>query len=373
MTANNDTSTPEPKSNTGAKLSGILVLLAGVAAAAVLIFLPPGEGVPPSQNRPPPPVLVEQIQSETLPLTLESLGTVRANEQATLSAKVTDQITGLYFDDGELVEAGQLLVQLNDEEQQALLVEAQSLLQERERQVERIKQVEGTGALSKSLIDEEQSKLTRARAGVSLIEAAIADRNIKAPFSGQVGLRNVSLGELVTPGKTLAVISDLTPVKVDFTAPERFIGSLAVGLEIRATSVAFPGRTFSGEIFSVSPIVDPVTRAAQVRAIIPNEDLALRPGMLLNVVIELGHLETLTVNEAALTPQGEKQFAMQVADGVAKRVEVQIGRRLPGKVEVLSGLKAGDSVVTEGFRVVPGQPVTITTEEEVFSVGEGGQ
>lgn len=348
-----------------------LALVAVVLLAAWLLLVPAEQETVARDERPPPPVLAEKVMMETIPYRLQALGTVRANEQTALSSVVTEKIASIYFEDGQTVSKGQLLIQLDDTEELALLKEAQSLLEERERQVERIKQVEGTGALSKSLMDEETSRLTRARAGVDLIKASINDRKIIAPFDGMVGLRNVSPGELITPGNTLAVVSDLSRVKVDFSAPERFIGELVKDQTIEATTVAFPNRVFRGEIISVSPIVDRVTRAVQVRALIPNEDYALRPGMLLEVTVKLGVSDALTLKESALIPQGEKQFVLQVVDGVAERKEVQIGRRLPGKVEILSGLNAGDLVVTEGFRAVPGMPVQVTDPEAVYTVERG--
>lgn len=357
---------------TGRKLFAGLIILVGLGLAAWLILAPADEKLNGERDTPPPPVLVETVRSETMPMELQSLGTVRANEQATLSSVVTEQVTEVHYEDGQTVKKGDLLMQLDDAEQQALLIEAESLLAERERQVERVKQVEGTGALSKSLIDEELSKLTRARAGVDLIKAAINDRRVTAPFDGIVGLRDVSVGELITPGKTLAIISDLDPIKVDFTAPEQYIGHLAPGQTVEAFSVAWPERTFEGEIVSLSPIVNPVTRAAQIRAIINNDDLALRPGMLLEIKINLGQAEALTVKESALIPLGEKQFAFQVVDGIAERKEVSIGRRFPGKVEITSGLSEGDVVITEGFRAIPGMPVNVTQPEDVYTVGQEG-
>jgi len=168
------------------------------------------------------------------------------------------------------------------------------------------------------------------------------------------------------------IISDLDPIKVDFTAPEQYIGRLAPGQTVEAFSVAWPERTFEGEIVSLSPIVNPVTRAAQIRAIIKTDDLALRPGMLLEIKINLGQAEALTVKESALIPLGEKQFAFQVVDGIAKRKEVSIGRRFPGKVEITSGLSEGDVVITEGFRAIPGMPVNVTQPEDVYTVGQEG-
>lgn len=356
----------------GAKKIIISVLgLIGIAIAGFLMWLPPKENVAAERGGGPAPVIVETASTRTIENIIEALGTVRANEHTVLASKITERVDKVLFEDGQLVEKGELLVQLDDTEVQAMLAEAKAQLAEREAQIQRIKSVEDSGALSRSVIDEEMSRYGIAQARMDLIQAGVNDRRIVAPFDGQVGLREVSPGQLVTPADMIVTISDLTPVKVDFTAPERYINKLKPGQIITATSIAFPGRTFEGTIRSISPNIDPVSRAAQIRAFIPNEDHALLPGMLLNVRVNLGSDEVLTIDEAALIPLANKQFVMIVnEDGVAEQVEIEMGRRFPGEVEILNGITPGTPIISHGFRAREGAPVEIKTEEEVFNSGQ---
>lgn len=354
------------------KVTLAVLALVAVAVGAYLGLKPPPESDPGQMGGGPAPVLVEQAKLDVVADKLEALGTVRANEIVTLSSKVTERIESIHFEDGELVEAGELLVQLRDAEQRAELAQAEAMLKERRRQLERVRSVGDSGAVSQSVLDEELTRYDSAKAQVELYESRIADRRIEAPFSGKLGLRRVSPGELVSPGTELVTLSDLTPVKVDFTAPERYVGKLQAGLRVRATSVAYPGRVFEGEIQTVSPVVDPISRAAQARAILPNKDQSLRPGMLLQVTITLGQRESLTVSESALNPVGSRQYVFVVNDQqIAQRREVKVGQRREGRVEITEGLEPGELIITHGYRAREGVPVNIKEPDEVFTTQQG--
>jgi membrane fusion protein (multidrug efflux system) len=167
-----------------------------------------------------------------------------------------------------------------------------------------------------------------------------------------VGLRRVSVGSLVNPGTTITSLDDTSTIKVDFSVPENYLASLRQGLSVYVTSTAFPERDFEGKVASVDSRVDPVTRSVTVRALLPNADGALKPGMFLSVRLDRDSHEALMIPEAALVPEQSRQFIYVVEDGRAVRREVRIGRREPGKVEVVAGLKAGDQVIVEGTQKV---------------------
>ena len=175
---------------------------------------------------------------------------------------------------------------------------------------------------------------------------------IRAPFSGRVGLRRVSVGTLISPGDVITTLDDTSVIKLDFSVPENFLSTLREGLAVRATAPAFPGRTFTGKVASIDSRVDMNTRAVTVRALLANEDGALKPGMFLNVALANDERESLFIPEQALTPEAERQFVFVVADGKAQRREVRIGARRPGSVEVLAGLTAGEQVIVEGTQKV---------------------
>jgi len=171
---------------------------------------------------------------------------------------------------------------------------------------------------------------------------------VRAPFAGRVGLRRVSPGSLVNPGTVITTLDDTATIKLDFTVPESYLSTLAPGLPITALSIAYPGRTFEGKVSSVDTRVDPSTRSVTVRALVPNPERLLKPGMFMNVRLERGAADALMVPEQALVPeQGDVFVFVLEGDSVAKRL-IRAGQRRVGDVQVLQGLSAGDLVVTEG-------------------------
>jgi membrane fusion protein (multidrug efflux system) len=196
------------------------------------------------------PVAVHDVALYPFADVVEALGTARANESVTITAKVSDVIARLEFDSGDAVEAGQILVELADAEEAAGLSEARATLRETARDVERIRDLTERGVAPRSRLDEAVAANERARARVTGIEARVADRIIRAPFSGVVGLRNVSVGELVRPGDVIAQLDDASVIKLDFTVPERFLSVIEPGLNVQAVSAAFPDEVFDGVVGS---------------------------------------------------------------------------------------------------------------------------
>jgi membrane fusion protein (multidrug efflux system) len=171
-------------------------------------------------------------------------------------------------------------------------------------------------------------------------------------------LRRVSVGTLISPGDVITTLDDTSVIKLDFSVPENFVASLREGLAVRATAPAFPGRTFTGKVASIDSRVDMNTRSVTVRALLSNEDGALKAGMFLSVALANDEREALVIPEEALTPEAERQFVFVVNDGTAQRREVRIGGRRPGSVEIVAGLDAGDQVIVEGTQKVrDGAPV----------------
>lgn len=296
---------------------------------------------------------IEEIRDE-----IEGIGTVLANESIVVTAKVTDTVNSVNFEDGDNVRAGEILVEVADEEEMALLEEARANFEDAERQHDRFQDLARQASASQQQLDESRARLEAARARLDAIEARLKDRVIRAPFAGVLGFRTISPGELVTPGTEITTLDDISTVKLDFTVPERFVSMLRPGLEVIAKSTAWQDREFRGQVTAVGNRVDPQTRAVPVRGRIPNEDLALRPGMLVTVRLVRARDAALVVNEAALVQVQDDSFVYTVADGRASRIPVEIGRRRPGIVEILAGLDVGDEVITLGVdRVRPGMPV----------------
>lgn len=311
------------------------------------------------------PVTIVTVRSERLSQKLEALGNARANESVDISSKTSNVVTAVRFRDGERVRQGQVLVQLDDATARADVAAAQAALTESEAQYNRSRELLDTQALSKSQFDQLEATLKSNRAKLQSAQARLEDTVIRAPFSGRVGLRRVSVGTLISPGDVITTLDDTSIIKLDFAVPENFLATLREGLSVRATAPAFPGRTFTGQVASIDSRVDMNTRSVTVRALLSNEDGALRPGMFLSVSLAKDERETMVIPEEALTPEAEKQFVFVVADGKASRREVRIGGRRPGSVEVLAGLNPGERVVVEGTQKIRDGATVNPTERAV--------
>jgi membrane fusion protein (multidrug efflux system) len=324
-----------------------------------------GEKAGPGGAGGPPLVVVSAAQKTTLIDSVEAVGTAHANEQADINSTVTERIARINFTDGQRVPRGAVIAELVQAEQSATLNENQARLREAELQLARLKQLQAQGFATKARIDEQQAAVEVARAGTQQANSQIADRVIRAPFSGWLSLRRISPGTVVNAGTTIVTIVDHSTIKLDFTVPETYLPALKPGLEISATAAAFPGEQFRGKISSIDPVLDPVTRSATARAILPNPDLRLRPGMLMTVDINSPARQALTVPELAVIGEGSGAYVWKVGpDNQAARTNVTAGIRRDGRVEILSGLNEGDRVVSEGTVKLRG-PGPVKPAEEV--------
>ncbi|MHA6289456.1 efflux RND transporter periplasmic adaptor subunit [Maricaulis sp. CAU 1757] len=307
---------------------------------------------------------------------VEALGTARANETVTITARVSDTISRINFESGQQVETGDILVELTDNEEAAGLAEARATLREADRELSRTSDLIARGVVPQQRLDEARSVRDRARARVTSIEAQLADRIVRAPFAGVVGLREVSSGGLVRPGDAIATLDDTSVIKLDFTIPERFLSNLEPGLRVDAQTSAWPGEVFSGEIAQIDSRIDRVTRAVTVRAEIDNSDGRLRPGQLMTVEVRRDIRDNPAIPGSAITRYLEQSFVYVVEDGesghVVRQQVVELGRRQGSLVEVTRGLEAGQQIVGQGVhRVRDGAPVTIA-EDMSRPASDGG-
>jgi membrane fusion protein, multidrug efflux system len=330
-------------------------------AMLALLLVACGGSAPsgPSGGGRPTEVVLHTVQSLPWRDSIEALGTARANESVTITAKVTETVARVNFRDGDLAEAGQVLVDLTGQAEVAQLEEARAALKEAQQQLDRQQGLVEAGTIARSQLDTQVAARDSARARMDAIRARLADRVITAPFDGVLGFRQVSPGTLVTPGTAIATLDDISLIKLDFSVPETFFGALAAGQEISARSAAWPGEAFDGIVRTVGSRIDPVTRTVQVRAEIPNPDRKLRPGMLLTVQLYRPERQALVIPELALMQVGSTAFVYRVdGTGTVQQVTVRPGARRRGEVEVLEGLAAGERIVLEGMvKVRPGAKV----------------
>lgn len=357
-------------------LRSIAVGAAVVVAAGVLGWLAisngdsaaPGVGGRPQSSSPaesaelgpgaPVAVVTMTVKREPFVQQVEAVGTARANEAVDITAKVSNRVTAIRFREGEQVKAGEVLVEFDGEQARAALAEAQAALSESRSQYQRSLELFATKALSEAQLDQLRATLQANEARVAGARAQLQDTIIRAPFSGRVGLRNVSVGSYVSAGTVITTLDDTSVIKLDFSVPEVFLSSLREGLPVTARTSAYPDVEFTGRVSSIDSRVDPVSRAIVVRARIANEDGRLKPGMFMTVKLTVSETPALMLPEEALIPEGARKFVFVVRDGKAVRTDVEIGRRRPGEVEIVSGLNEGDVVVTEGTQKIrDGVPV----------------
>ena len=300
----------------------------------------------------PVSVLVATVRSEPFARVIEAVGSARANEAVDITAMESNRITEIHFREGQQVGKGEVLVEFDSHQARAALAEAEAALQDSQRQFKRSRDLFATKALSESQLDQINATLRANEARVSGARSRVDDTIIRAPFTGRVGLRNVSVGSFVNPGTVITTLDDTSVIKVDFSVPEVFLANIAEGLEIKARTSAYPEAEFTGKVQSIGSRLDPVSRAITVRAQIGNRDARLKPGMFMTVKVARPEPPALLVPEQALVPEGGRKFLFVVRQGKASRVEVETGRRRPGQVEIIEGLVAGDVVVVEGTQKV---------------------
>lgn len=317
-----------------------------------------------------PAVVVSAALEKSFPLSAEALGNARANESIEVRPEITARITAILFEEGRRVEQGDLLVKLENAEQLAGLAAARAALLESASQRKRSAALFKTQVVSAAQLEQLQAKEEADAAAVEAAESRLAQTLIRAPFAGRVGLRRVSIGAVVDRDTVITTLDDTTVIKLDFDVPEIFMARLERGLNVTARSAAWPDTLFHGEVASIDTRVDPVTRTIVVRALVPNADGQLRPGMFLTVSLLKDDVRALIIPEQAVVPERSRQFVFVVSDAhIVELREIRTGRRRPGEVEVLEGLAAGENVITEGTQKVrPGQPVTLIPQATI----EGG-
>jgi membrane fusion protein (multidrug efflux system) len=316
---------------------------------------PPG---PPGPGRPGGPgaqrigVVTAEATLSPLGLEIEAIGNAVANESAEITSKTVNTVTAIHFVEGQFVRRGTVLVELDSAQVRADLAAAEAALAESQSQYKRSRELLATNVLSQSQMDQLEATLKTNEARVAAAKARLEDTIIRAPFSGRIGFRRISVGGLVNPGTVICTIDDTSVMKLDFTVPQSYMFGIAPGTPITAQIAGVPDKTFEGRIVTLDSRVDPVTRSIVVRAELPNPDGVLKPGMFMTAKVDAGVTEALLVPEGAIVPEQGRTFVFVVQDGIALKREVTLGRRRVGEVQITAGLSAGERVIVEGTQKV---------------------
>jgi membrane fusion protein, multidrug efflux system len=337
---------------------------------------PSNGGAPPkaAAAKGPPPVVVEaaKVSIAKLPQALTAVGSLRSDETVIVRPEVAGRVAQIFFKEGERVTKGQALVKLDSSVQAADLERTKANLVLAKSKFDRAEELRKQGFISSQARDEAENNYRVAQADVELMQARLAKTAIPAPFSGTIGLRQVSVGDYVKEGQDIVNLESLDALKVDFRVPEVFLTQVKDGQNLQITLDALPDRAYDGRVYAINPLIDANGRSIVVRAQVPNKDGKLRPGMFARVrLFTSGSKDTIVVPEESLFPVGDDKFVYKVVDGKATRQKIDIGQRREGRVEVLSGLAPEDVVVTAGvIKLREGVPVTIANTAPAPPVGK---
>lgn len=310
----------------------------------------------------PTPVHIVVLHSENLSDKVSAVGTIMPNERVDVRTEVSGRVAEIHFKEGGRVHKGERLIKIDDRELTAQLARAKSELAIAKKESERQTELYQQKVSSQREYDTAANNLGVAQAQFDLISVQITKTDIRAPFDGVVGLRSVSEGEFITPTTLITTLLEDHPVKLDFTVPERYAGSVRKGDVVHFT-VEGSSRVFDATVYALQSLIDPETRSLGVRATSPNTDGALVPGAFAEVQVLMPARTAITVPSFALVPELQGQHVFLFRGGKADAVDVKTGLRTEDRVEITGGVAAGDTLITSGIlQLKPGAPVTITTE-----------
>jgi membrane fusion protein (multidrug efflux system) len=318
----------------------LLLLLTGVRASMAQMN---GAGFP-------VPVKAGAVEVRDIAVTIGAVGTLTASESAEIRAEIAGAVKAINFSEGQPAKKGDSLINIDDSLIGAELMKAQAVYNVRKAVFARSDKLKTSGYVSSQDWEQSSGSLQEAAADIKSAQIRLEKAKVPAPFDGVAGLRSFSVGDYVQVGQILTTLDKIDPVKISFSIPEKNYADIKPSQKISFSVDAWPGEAFSGEIYVVSPRIDQNTHNFDVKAVIPNADGRLRPGMFARVSIETSlHKGALVIPEQAVIPQGEENFVFVVRDNKAVFQKVGIGLRQPGIVEITGGLAADEPVVTAGI------------------------
>lgn len=325
-------------------------------------------GAPAAGPARPPAVEIARVETVRITDDAQAVGSLRSRQSVVLRPEVSGRITQLNFRDADRVRRGQLLVQLDDQLPLAQVKQAEAELSIARANHRRNQELVEEKFIAQRAVDESAANLQVAEAKLALARATLARLKIVAPFDGIAGIRNINVGDYLKDGADIVNIEDIEAIYVDFRLPERYQTKVRPGQTALIDVDALPGQRFSALVLAVDPLVDANGRSVGVRGCVDNRQMKLRPGMFARVTPVFGvRDDARVIPEEAIVPQGGRQYVYRLVDGpdqdtrIAQRVEVKVGVRQPGKVEVTEGLMPGDVVVTAGQQRIQkdGTPVRV--------------
>lgn len=317
-------------------------------------------GAGPARDARPVTVEVETARVATLERKVEAVGTTRALQSVDIVPSAEGRIAELHITPGQEVKKDTVLARLDDEIESATLDETKATVEEKQRALERAQTLIRSNTVSQATLEQLRSENAVAQAALARAERHVADRTVRAPFDGVLGITSIDLGARVDTDTVLTTLDDLSEVEIEFRLPETVYGQISRGQAIEATSAAFPDRRFTGKVDAIDSRVDQSSRSFRVRARLPNQDRALPVGMFMRLDLNLASRQGVVVPEEALLVQGPATYLFVVEDGKAVQRRIETGQRRQGMVEITDGVSEGDVVVSRGIQSVrDGRPVKV--------------
>ncbi|MBE0366271.1 efflux RND transporter periplasmic adaptor subunit [Pseudoalteromonas aurantia] len=324
------------------------------------LYLPTSQGKP--TNIKPNTIVVSTITAEEQSriISVAAVGNARANQAIDIISSQDDYVTQIYFADGDSIQRDQKLVQLLDAEEQLAVEELNIQLKEQQRQLSRLNELAKTQSAARSALEEQRSVADALFTQLQSAKVKLAQMTIKAPFDGVLGKKLISTGSFVDSNTSITTLDDISVIKVDFQVPEKYLGQLKKGMTVTAISDAYRHTSFNGYVSHIDPRINETTRSVQVTADFANNNAQLRPGMLLQITLELRALTAIMLPEKSIIPRKDQHFIYIVDDqDKAQLTNVELHTRFNGWVAVSKGVNIGQKVVTEGTtKIRSGSSVT---------------
>ena len=366
------------QSNAKPRRKGIVIAIALLVTICVFAFgikaLQIGKMMSTPQTMPPTTVSSVSVKEEDWAPRLTAVGSVSAVQGAVVSAELAGVVSEINFENGGEAKKGEVLMKLDASQEEALLRSAEAEAQLAQTDLERSRDLAMKKVVSSAELDSAQSKFRRLNAVVDQVRSSIAKKTLIAPFDGQLGIRQVNVGQMINAGQQVVPLTSLDPVFADFALPQQYLGQLTPGLEVHVTTDAIPGRVFNGKLTAINSMVDSSTRNITLQATLDNSDHALRPGMFAKAEVMLPEKhKTLVVPGSAISyaPFGDSVFVIEKKKDektgkesqVIRQQFVRVGEARGDLVAITQGLKAGETIVSTGvFKLRNGMSVTINND-----------
>lgn len=347
----------------------IALVLVAVAVGGAVVFQNLDSETAAQDGRERPASVVNTVvpERDTVRDVVKAVGSLKALNAVELTTEVSGRVIELNLETGRRVDKGQLLVRLDDRQARADLEVIDAQLADARRQYERARQLRSNNSISQSQVEELRTVVDVAEAQRQSARVRLENHRIEAPFTGVVGLSDISIGAYLTSGTSVTTLDSTDTMELNFAIPERFLGQVALNQPVSGQSPAYPDQTFSGKLAELGTRINELSRTLPVRALIDNPEGRLRPGQFMSATLTLRERDALVIPEQAVMIRGDEKYVFVAEDGIARRMSVTLGSRMPGRVEVVDGLTMDDQIIVTGQdRLSSGDRIDVKEGENVI-------